>query len=394
MMKANSIFDAVSGNSGLTEEKIYIGIQNTSERYKVLSGATNNLVSLGETAVYKKNNGKFITIFQDKPGILVTRKGKAGKLNLLTPDKYTINDDAYILYLKESFIQEKNLETVELQIDFLKYFIFAHQHDCYEYASSSDNSTWSKTAFFKDFEMNIPHEEEIKKAATIYNRATVYKKKLEIVIGKIESLLSKEISLIDFCDSGDERLINEVLTYKSRNDSLSEEGIYNANPTNENVITVLSGSINDINYGKISGNVNNIHVLKNIPSLHVISRGHAGTLTFVPAGKYATNTNAFLFYLKRDKLMELNIQTYEEECIYLKFLRLYLQPIFKHASSQSDLSVFPLTKLMSTLKIPDFKFTDEMKSIVTRYDSIEKKYKGLLEAKQSIEKSLEKSLSI
>ncbi|WP_336822913.1 hypothetical protein [Sporosarcina sp. USHLN248] len=393
-MQAKLIFESVSGNSGLTEEKIYSLIQNSGMKYKVLSGATNKLSTLGETVVYKRDNGKLITTFRNRPGILVIRKGKAGKLNLLLPDNYTINDDAYILYLKDSFIRKMNLSTVELQISFLKYFIFAHQHDVYDYASSSDNSTWSKTAFFNNFEMEIPSIEDINRVSSIYGRAIAYIEKLEMAIAEIEKLLNKEISLVDFCDTDEDRQINTILTYKSRNDSLSEEGIYNAYPKNDDVITVLSGSINNVYYGKVSSNTKNLHVLEDIPALHVISRGRAGTLTFIPAGRYATNTNAFLFYLKRDKLEELNIFTYEEECIYLKFLKLYLQPIFIHASTQSNLSVFPLTNLMRSLKIPKFKFNNEMRSVVAKFDSIEDKYLDLLKSKQSIETALEKSLAL
>jgi len=61
----------------------------------------------------------------------------------------------------------------------------------------------------------------------------------------------------------------------------------------------------------------------------------------------------------------------EREMVYLKFLRIYLQPIFYHASSESDLSVFPLTYLMDTLLVPLFIYSDNMKTVIQRYDVLD-----------------------
>ena len=55
---------------------------------------------LGEIPMCKIN-GKRLKVFpKNKDGLLVIRKGKAGKTIYLTPGKYTLNDDSYILYVK------------------------------------------------------------------------------------------------------------------------------------------------------------------------------------------------------------------------------------------------------------------------------------------------------
>lgn len=92
--------------------------------------------------------------------------------------------------------------------------------------------------------------------------------------------------------------ISKMLDHVSRNDILTEEGLYNYyRVKSKNSIKVLSGSIDNINYGEISDTDNYIHSLKNSQFLHIITRGKSGRLTYLPKGNYATNTNAFLIYL-------------------------------------------------------------------------------------------------
>lgn len=167
---------------------------------------------------------------------------------------------------------------------------------------------------------------------------------------------------------------SSIFDYVSRNDSLSEEGIYNNVPDEDDLdlITVLSGSTEDVVYGKIKGNTKGIHVLIDRQALHVVSRGKAGKLTFIPKGTYATNTNAFLFYIKPEAYDLINVRNEKQEEVYLKFMKLYLQPLFFEASSNSDVSVFPLTRIYKSLEIPTFIYTKEMEKVVEKFDLLEK----------------------
>lgn len=189
---------------------------------------------------------------------------------------------------------------------------------------------------------------------------------LNTIISEVKTLSEKTIT-IDTSHIKDEIPIKKILTYVSRNDSLSEEGIYNLPPSGD-TITVLSGSTSDIKYGLINGHTPNIHILDGKQGLHLITRGKAGKLTYVPEGKYATNTNAFLLYLKDTEKALLGISNDEEEAIYLKYLLIYLQPVFYEISSNSDVSVFPLTEMIKSYEIPYFKYNDSMKDSVNTYE--------------------------
>ena len=94
-----TILDYLSGNSGLTEEKIYQSITVEGQRYIVLSGSTQEENIFGAAPRYSID-GKEPKTFEDKAGILVVRKRKAGSTSFIKEGKYMINDDAYILYLK------------------------------------------------------------------------------------------------------------------------------------------------------------------------------------------------------------------------------------------------------------------------------------------------------
>jgi hypothetical protein len=166
--------------------------------------------------------------------------------------------------------------------------------------------------------------------------------------------------------------IGDVLEYVSRNDSLSEEGIYNFNPQSidEKTVTVLSGSTDSIYFGEISTNTPKIHKLENRQGLMVVSRGKAGKLFYLKKGTYATNTNAFILYLKDDFKTNIEITTDLEEEIYLKLLLIYLEPIFINLSSSSDVSVFPLTKIFKNLEIPQFPMNKKYKDISLIYSQV------------------------
>ena len=74
----SKILDYLSGNSGLTEKEIYQKTPQKGKTYTVLSSSTSEDTRLGEI-VMCEINGKKLKVFEGKKGILVIRKGKAGK---------------------------------------------------------------------------------------------------------------------------------------------------------------------------------------------------------------------------------------------------------------------------------------------------------------------------
>ncbi|MDK0627802.1 hypothetical protein P5F04_12990 [Clostridium perfringens] len=366
MINVKKIFNCLSGNNELTEEFIYNNFNKNEEEYTVLSSSTKKETRMGLIPICKNKKGLDINVFKDKPGILVARNGKAGKMTYLKQGNYTINDHAYILSLKENFCKEFNFNTKDDKELFLKFFIYRYQYEVYNYSTKNDNATWNKTGFFKYCNIEIPDKTTMKKIVKRYKKCEFLKEKVDFLEAKLNELLSKNIS-INENKSLKKVQLNNILSYISRNDALSEEGIYNFYPKESKTIDVLSGSINNIYYGKIDYDTPKIHKLDNRQGIHIVTRGKAGKLTYVKKGTYATNTNAFLLYIDKERWKELNIKNEKEEEIYLKFLIIYLQPIFYEVSSNSDVSVFPLTNMMKKFVIPRFVYNEEIKKNVELY---------------------------
>lgn len=392
MIKIKEIFECLSGNNDLTEEFIYkhVGLRE-NEMYTVLSSSTDETESMGLIPLCKNSKSQDIKVFKDKKGILVARNGKAGTMRYLPEGKYTINDHAYILYLKDSCkAKYKILENEEET--FLKYFICAYSTQVKSYATNNDNATWNKTTFFKDFEIDsadVTEETLLRFKST--NKELEQLENIINLLNKEIILLSEKFVSIDPTTQDDPVILGKVFAYCSRNDALSEEGIYYRQPDG-NDLTVLSGSTSNLVYGKINKKSEKIHYVENTQCLHLVSRGNAGKLTYLPKGDYATNTNAFLLYLKKEFKKEHNIVLEHQEEMVLKYYLYYLQPTFFEISSKSDLGVFPLTNAISTLYIPVIKYSDEIESIVNTIEQFEELKNNVSTLKERYEAVKEKQL--
>jgi restriction endonuclease S subunit len=179
------ILDYVSGNSGLTEETIYSALQRQGMHYEVLSSATDDRTKMGKVPIFEIN-GNLIKTFEGQEGLLVTRNGKAGTTRYLTPGKYTINDHAYILFIKNDCPYQINLKWLSIQ----------YRPQFIEYVSSSDNGTWNMTGFFKAVKIDIPSIKEQNKLVNLWKNVEMYLEIINSTKDSFEKLLSKELTLI------------------------------------------------------------------------------------------------------------------------------------------------------------------------------------------------------
>ena len=111
-ISTNIVFDVLGGNSGLTEEYIYSQLENsTPDKYILLTGSMKSLENPTMISKLKhpKKSEKTISVF-DGEGIHIIRKGKAGSTYYLPKGKYTLNDDAYILKVKDDYKDKLNLK--------------------------------------------------------------------------------------------------------------------------------------------------------------------------------------------------------------------------------------------------------------------------------------------
>ncbi len=178
----STCIDYMSGNTGLTEECIYQNLQSNAEHYQVLSSATEDNTMMGEMPMCILD-GRQLKVFDGKEGLLITRKGKAGHTKYLEKGKYTINDNAYILFVKKSSPYKIDLQWLSIQ----------YKQDFLEYASNSDNGTWNMTGFFTYTKIDIPAYKEqlslVEKYKTLQNRI----KAIEKVEKQYNELIIKEI---------------------------------------------------------------------------------------------------------------------------------------------------------------------------------------------------------
>lgn len=177
-----TILDCLSGNSGLTAELVYNTIPVEGKRYEILSSATQIENKLGRIPKCMINN-KQIKVFEDKEGLLVIRKGKAGRTILIPPGAYTLNDDAYVLSVKEDCPYKISL----------LWLSFAYRKEFLSYASSSDNGTWNMTGFFENVKIDIPSFEEQMKVVAVYQKGLDLIKEYLNKIERIKQLLDKQL---------------------------------------------------------------------------------------------------------------------------------------------------------------------------------------------------------
>lgn len=182
----SKIIDYLSGNSGLTDEYLYSQLQSDFERkYLILTGSTDySIKRYIHRCKHPKNSIKLINVIEEKPVIHVVRKGKAGSIKYFEAGYYTINDDAYLFYLRED-------SPYQVSLKWLSYIL---RPKCLEYSSSSDNGTFHKTGFFKHVTIDIPLYDDQMKVVKEYERLEKIEEKIDHLTLIIKQLLSRQIS--------------------------------------------------------------------------------------------------------------------------------------------------------------------------------------------------------
>lgn len=357
-MKLVEIFKVIQGHQ-ITDEEIYN--------------------SPGDIPIYTGNND--LKGFWDKtiidesmlPCLTYPTKAFSGKI-FIQNKPFDANNTACLL-LKDDY-KDKVL---------LEYFQYLLPSEFLKNATSKEGVSYLNKEIVENINIDLPEKKQQEKLIAQFKIINFYNENIQEMKKKLFKSLEKEV-IVDF-PYEKEIYLNEILGYISRNDSLSEEGIYiNSNRNcNGQYITVLSGNSNGNEYGKIPLNTKGVHFIENRQILHLVTRGNAGKLTYMPKANYATNTNAFILYLKEESFSVLNIQTERDEEIYLKFLRILLQPKFYAVSSNADVSIFPLTEVIKTMTIPLYKFDQNIIDLVNSYDAIEKFYFELSNATDLME---------
>lgn len=354
------------GSYRLTEQAAYNSLKYKSEMVPLWGGQQSHIVENQFISIKGKTlHNKDIKIF-DGGCLIISLDGSAGSITY-KPEridgkeiKFALNHHAGVLRCRDNSILD------------IEYFKYRFEGFMKSLAVSEGSKTLTVGTLDRQI-FEIPKIDIQREILKKYKKLDGVKSFLINQLELISKIKSKVLESSHIDNINETIQLNEIMSYKSRNDSLSIEGIYNFSPKTitEDCITVLSGSSINKYYGRIRSSASKIHSLKDKQALHLITRGKAGQLTYLPKGHYATNTNAFLLYLKEEKLNDLNIANENHEKIYLKFLRIYLGPIFVDISSKSDVSVFPLNKVFKELVILRFKYSSDLERIVNSYEKLE-----------------------
>jgi hypothetical protein len=238
--------------------------------------------------------------------------------------------------------------------------------------TSKEGVSYLNKDIVENIDIEIPNDTIQIKELKYFKEIDLLKRKLIRIEKKIDLLLTKSLIINKIFKT---ILLSNLLEYVSRNDALSEEGLYKKSLhliNAKNKIKVISGSIDGF-YGYYPYD-DSIHFIENKSCLQVITRGKAGLLRFLEKGNYATNTNSMLLLIKEESKEMINVNNDKDEDIYLKFLEIFLYPYFKEFSSSADLAVFPLTKAINQISIPLMKLDNNLKDIVNKYEEL-KNYK-------------------
>lgn len=288
-MVMREYFNVYGGNSGLTESIIYWNPpKNRKRTIVVYSGATLGTTLMGNVDSATMINGKSIKTFT-APAIVIVRKGLAGQTKYIASGKFTINDDAYVIKVKDKYIEKIDVEWFEKNI---------HRYIEACITSRGTNGTFSKEQFL-DTDFTYPSMIEQKKIVDIY-------KSIDDLNGKVFALCERIKKLNGYVIEGVTEFQKEagkLFDIKGGNSGLTEEFIYNNQPINEeDAIVVYSSSTDETtNMGVISKNSKlkgeNIKFFKG-PAAIIARNGQAGKVMFIEKGMFTINDHAYVLTVK------------------------------------------------------------------------------------------------
>ncbi len=350
--KIRQFFDIKGGNSGLTEEIIYNNQPIVEkESIKVFSSSTDDKTIMKRISKHAQIDNENIKIF-DKEGILISRNGKAGKMKYIEGKKFTMNDHAYFLTVKDNYIDFINLN----------YILFAFKKEIENCVTSDKegNRTFNKTLFEQEY-INIPDKLEQDKIAKEYIKIRNIYACLESEINYIEKVLN----IVPKTDYGNMYNIKDVFNLIPENRLLTEEYIY----CHQGEYPVYSAQVNGA-YGYIDSFLEGTTDDKEI--LFVVQYGDSGK-TVLRSGKLNIGRNV-CGLVPKDKF---------KNKVNLKYMKYILQAIFINNSKGDGLKSLSQSTIKDTIFfLPD---KTEQDKIASEFDKIEKVNEKLQVLKEHIE---------
>ena len=369
----SKLFDYFAGNHRLTEDIIYNQQPNDEDsKIPIFSGSNDNICPIDYISDKAKNkDGEEVKYFKG-PCLILTKDGSAGLLTYKDSEEkiFTINHHACILKLKKE--QENKV--------LLKWFAYQYRKKLYKYISSkSDNGVFSIEWLDKVI-FNIP-DKSIQEA---------HSQKKEFILEAINSIniLNSKISFLLYTtklkgEIGPEEYIKTIFSIKGGNSGLTEEFIYNNQPTDDSEkVQILSGATifnNMMGYISINSmpNYKKLKLFQG-PAIVVIRKGIAGKMTYIQNGKFTINDDAYVITPKKDWKDRIDLRWFTYQ---------YQELFFNLVTSKSDNATFNKEYIENQkIKILDIniqkEISDKLKLLDKTIDNLEdlkEKFTNLLE---------------
>ena len=352
--KMREFFNFNGGNSGLTEDFIYNNQPSTEdEKIPIFSGATLEKNLMGCISKNARPDDNKLKIFH-APIILIIRKGKAGNMIYLDNGDFTINDDVYVLTPKIEWKNKINL----------RWFVYQYQELFYNLVTSkSDNATFNKTYAEKQ-KISIPAISEQLIQVNKKIQSEILKNQISDFIVFLREIINDTVLELN---DGENTTLNKCFNFNGGNSGLTEDFIYNNQPSTENEkIPILSSATLDSNLmGYLSRNAkpkNKKLKIFNGECILIARNGYAGTMTHLNNVEFTINDHAYVLTPKIEWKNKINLRW---------FVYQYQELFYNIISSKSDNATFNKTYAeKQTIIIPDKDFQDRVAEKLLKIDCL------------------------
>ncbi|MEC5425295.1 restriction endonuclease subunit S [Virgibacillus sp. C22-A2] len=203
------VFKINGGNSGLTKRYLYSRRpKESTDAIPVYSGSIGEELSLGYIDNKYLDDLKTFT----GPAVVICRKGLAGSMEYVTDELFTVNDDAYVMYVNDEYKESVNLEWASFNLQKLFYQIST---------SKNGNGTFSKTYAEKQ-DFDFPYIRNQNEELIMYRQLTY----ADSLIVKIQERIDDFLSRICMSNEMTEYKVSDVF-YLDTGKRITRKTLYN-----------------------------------------------------------------------------------------------------------------------------------------------------------------------
>lgn len=281
-----NVVEIKGGNSELTKNYIYYNMpKSNKDALPVYSGSLNSTLGYID-----KNISDKIKVFLG-PAVIICRKGQSGKMRYIEDEQFTINDDAYVMYVREEYKEKLNLRWCRYNFEELF---------CKIATSKDGNGTFSKNYAYTQI-VEIPDIELQKEQLKNYELLISCEKTLKEIDSKIsdflervhtsKSMIEYVVSKAFYLDTGKRITTNQIYSnltkFIGKNDLIP---IISSGTQNNGCFAFASAEWLDSNYRRkrlsdsgewdVWNNQINASFIINEPCITWNTDGDAGTLFY------------------------------------------------------------------------------------------------------------------